>query len=209
MTSPYSTTLLQQTVEEPAPGERADGAQVDAQPRSVTHVVGAPVAPVAPQPVYVVPARPAAATVNATVLALIVLIVGVVALVGTFLAVRYVGPTPQEQVMSQQIALRDGYRAGRERGIDAGRAQALEQSATSDALRASIARERAYASAYQRGLRQGRSSYRPARSYGWGGSGYGIDWGNGWGGSYEVAAANAYAQELSMATGSIVEVETY
>lgn len=204
MTSPYSSSLLQQPVEDAPRAPRPTNAPMHT--RSVTQVVAAsqPVhAPMQPQVVFAAPTQRSGA-LTALVLGLLVVLVGAIALVGGYYATRQASPSLQEQAMTNDLAARDGFRAGRDRGMQAGHDQALANTDSTTALRASIARQRAYDAAYRRGERAGRSSYHAPRS----GSGYR---GRSYGGfrNADVTAAFGQAQGLANLTGAPVDVEIY
>jgi len=202
VTSPFSSNLLQQPVDtarsHPAP-----------QPtRSVTRVVAAPAPqPVyAPQPTYVaVPVRSGSA-VTTIALVLLVLVVGAIAAVGGYVATKQAAPSAHEANVVTGLSMREGFRAGRERGIAAGRDNATETAATTTALRAAAVRQRAYDAAFARGEKAGRASYhRPVYS---GGSGYrGPRVRSSFGGA--VSSAISQAQSLANLTGAPVDVEVY
>ena len=204
VSSPYATSLLNETVERRDP-------QAPPSPqhtRSVTRVVQQP-APmmVAPQPqvVYAQPAgRSGSSAVTSILLALVVVLVGAVALVGAYYATTQAAPTAREANLLQGTAMRQGYRAGQERGIVAGRDQALQNASTTTALRTAAAREKAYADAYRRGERAGRNSYRAPRYTGGGYRAPRLSYGNA--GLY---SAFGTAQALANATGAAVDVEIY
>lgn len=209
VTSPYSSSLLQQPVDAP-PRAPHPAPQPSAHTRSVAHVVAAPpmYAPVQPAPAYVtVPAR-GGSVVTSLLLALVVLLVGAVAFVGARHATLQAAPSGREAAFTQSLAQRDGFRAGRARGIDLGRDQALQNASMTTALRAATARQRAYDAAYRRGERAGRNSYRAPRYTGYRGGGYRAPRYGGYGNA-QVAAALGQAQQLANITGAPVDVEVY
>ncbi|MCW2926757.1 MAG: hypothetical protein JWM86_725 [Thermoleophilia bacterium] len=208
MTSPYATTLLQETVE---PARRH--APVEHQ-RSVTHVVAPQqmAAPMMQQPqpqvVYVTAPAARGGAMAALVLGLIVILLGAAALVGGYLVTRSSSPTADEAALVSGVASREAYLAGRDRAIDAGRQQALENAGSTTALRAAIARNEAYAKAFARGEKAGRSSYRRPTYSGY--SGYRSPrYSSGGFGGYQVAQAFGQAQNLANITGAPVDVEIY
>ena len=204
MTSPFSSNLLQQPVEAPT---------APAHTRSVTRVVAAPqpqqFAPAPPQPIYVqAPAGGrAGSAITAVLLALVVILVGAVALVGSYYATKQASPSTTEAATTRGIAAREGFVAGRSTGIADGRSDALEFASTATALRAAAARQRAYATAYQRGLEKGRSSYRRP-SYSNYRGGYSAPRYGGFRNA-DVYAAVGQAQNLANITGAPVDVEIY
>ncbi|MCB0880242.1 MAG: hypothetical protein KDC46_14815 [Thermoleophilia bacterium] len=202
MSSPYSTSLLNETVETAAP-------RAPQHVRSVTHVVPQPVpamayAPQQPQVVYAEPRRSGGAAVTALALALVVILVGAVALIGTYYATRQASPTSREAGLMQGAAMRQGYSAGRERGVASGREQALQNAETTIALRTAAAREQAYSTAYAKGEKAGRNSYRRPtyRGYGYRAPRYSY-------GNRGLYSAFGTAQALANATGAAVDVEIY
>lgn len=210
MTSPYATSLLNEPAQTTAP---RPGAPAAAHARSVTHVVAQPQpmmmpAPQQPQVVYAQPSgRGGASAVTSLLLAIVVVLVGAVALIGAYFATQQSAPTQREASLTQGAAMRQGFRAGQERGVVVGRDQALQNASTTTALRTAAAREQAYAAAFRRGERAGRNSYRAPRYTG-GGSGYraprytGVR-------NADVYSAFGTAQALANATGAAVDVEIY
>lgn len=209
MTSPHASTLLNEPVDTAAP-------RAPQHTRSVTHVVAQP-QPVfaqpqfAPQPQYVqvAPNRAGGAgrAVTSLLLALIVILVGIVALVGAYYATKQAAPSSREAGLTQGVAMREGFRAGQQRGIVTGRSRALENTSTTSALRVTAARQQAYAAAFKRGERAGRASYRAPRYTG--SAGYrsaprysGVR-------NADVIGAFGQAQALANATGAPVDVEIY
>ncbi len=204
MTSPYSTNLLQQSVDTT---EHAAPRPVQ-HSTHVTRVVAAPQpAPYAPQPqvVYAPPVRGGGAT-TAFMLGLVVLLVGAVALIGTYYATKNASPSFGEASLTQGIAMREGFRAGRDRGMQAGLEQAVANASTTSRLRIAAAREQAFNAAYRRGARAG-SKYRAPRSTGYRG-GYRAPRYGGYSGG-DVVAAFGQAQNLANMTGAPVDVEIY
>ena len=205
MTSHPSSTLLQESVSTDAPRS------TQASPsRLVTRVVAQPQPPVAwqpaPQPVYVA-ARPAGIGIAGVALALVVLLVGLVALGAGYLVTRESSPSDAEASIVSSVAVRNGFDAGRARGLQAGRADAVELSSTTAALRAADARQQAWNAAYRRGERAGRSSYRPRSYGGYRGRGFsGYRYSSGYG---QVASALGQAQNIANLTGAPVDVEVY
>jgi hypothetical protein len=199
VTSLHTTTLLNEPVD-------AAAVRAPQHVRSVTHVMPQQ-APMMPQPQFVYAAPPqgsGTSAVTSLLLALVVVLVGAIALVGAYAATKGSAPTAREAGLTQGAALRQGFRAGQERGIVAGREQALQNSATTAALRSAAAREKAWADAYARGERAGRSSYRaPRYSGGYRAPRYG-GFRNG-----DLYAAFGTAQSLANATGAAVDVEIY
>lgn len=213
MTSPYSSSLLNQPVEEAPRAPRPPAPRAEVQERLVTHVVAPQVqpyyaAPMAPQQ-SVYAQAPRESAVGGLLLGLIVILVGAVALVGSYYAARESAPSADEAVISRSIALREAYRAGTGRGVDAGRAQALENASTTTALRTSAAREQAYAAAFRRGERAGRSSYRPTSWRGYGGGYRAPRYGGSGFRNADVYAAVGQAQNIANLTGAPVDVEIY
>lgn len=208
MTSPYSTNLLQQPVE---PARRFEGPapQPPSHTRSVTHVVAQPQPMYLPAPVQAVHAAAPqrGGGVAALALALVVILLGAVALVGAYYATTQAAPSTREAAVVQNIAARDGFRAGRDRGIDVGRQQALENTSTTTALRAATARQAAYAAAFRRGERAGRNSYRAPRFVG--GGGYRAPRYGGFRTGGDVSVALGQAQNIANLTGAPVDVEIY
>ncbi len=200
MTSLHTTNLLNEPAAPTAP-------VAPQHVRSVTRVVQQPVMmPQQPQVVYAGPAKQSGSTVSAILLALIVILVGAVALIGTYYITKQASPSAREAAVTRGLAMRDGFRAGQQRGVVDGRAQALDGTEATIALRTAAARQQAYAAAYQRGLRAGRNSYHPRTYYG-GYRGYR-------GTSYSYPNAGLYsalgtAQQLADATNSAVDVEIY
>lgn len=206
MTSPFSSSLLQQPVDETREAPRHE--------RSVTRVVAAP-QPVyapqpayAPQPTYVAVPSGGGNAVTTILLGLLVVLLGAVALAAGYYATAQAQPSDREARVEQGIAMRDGFRAGRERGIAQGRTQALDFASTTTALRAATARQQAYAAAFKRGERAGRRSYRPARYTGGRGSGYRGPRFGGFGNG-DVYSALGQAQHIANMTGAPVDVEVY
>jgi hypothetical protein len=204
VTSPYSTSLLQQ----PATAAAGPAPQVPAHTRHVTHVVAQP------QPMYVpvaapapAPAAPRGGGITAVALALVVILVGAIALIGAYYATTQASPTAREAAVVQNTVARDAFRDGRSRGIAQGRGDAMSFSSTTSAMRASIARQNAYNSAYNRGFKAGKNSYHAPR-YSGGGYGYRGPRFGGFGG-YEVAGALGQAQNMANLTGAPVDVEIY
>ena len=204
MSSPYSTNLLQQSV---------DTTEAPARPvqhtTHVTRVMAAPqpmpVAPPQPQVVYAVPARRGNA-VTALALGLVVILLGAVALVGAYYAARNASPSATEASLTQGIAMREGFRAGRDRGVQTGLEQAVGNASEISRLRIAAAREQAYAAAFRRGERAGRRYTRPSYSYG-GSRGYRAPRYSYSGG--DVVAAFGQAQNLANMTGAPVDIEVY
>ncbi len=205
MTSPYTSNLLQQSVdtEHPAPRPVQHSTHV-------TRVVAAP-QPYAPQPyapqpqvVYAPPVRGGGAT-TAFMLGLIVILVGAVALVGTYFATKNASPSIGEATLTRGIAMREGFRAGKDRGVQSGLEQAVQNASTISQLRIAAAREQAYNAAYRRGMRKGQQ-YRAPRYSGYGG--YRAPRYGGYSGG-DVVAAFGQAQHLANMTGAPVDIEIY
>ena len=209
MTSPYTSSLLQQSVDTTAPHHAP---QQPMHTRTVTQVVAAPAqapvqyAPQQPQVVYAQPQRGAGGAISAVMLGLVVILVGAVALVGGYFATKQASPSVDEAVLTQGIAMREGYQAGRDRGVQAGREAALSNGATTSQLRIAAAREAAYSAALRRGERAGRNSYRAPRYTGYRSSYRAPSYSYG-GGS--IAQAFGQAQNLANLTGAPVDVEMY
>lgn len=202
MTSPHTSTLLNESVDAAAP-------RAPQHVRSVTHVVPQQVPVMAyPQQFAPAPAAPrgGSGAVSTLVMALLVVLVGIVALVGAWYLARESAPTSREAGLTQGMAMRQSFQNGRERGVVDGRSQALQGADTIAALRVAQAREQAYAAAYRRGLRAGRSSYRAPRYSG--GTGYRAPRISSVG-SGELYSAFGSAQALANATGAPVDIEVY
>jgi hypothetical protein len=204
VTSPYSSNLLQQSVDTT---EREYAAPRPVQHSThVTRVVAAPQpAAYAPQPqvVYAQPARGGAST--ALLLGLVVILLGAVALVGAYYATKNASPSIGEASLTQGIAMREGFRAGRDRGVQAGLEQSVANASTISRLRIAAAREQAYNAAYRRGMNAG-DNYRAPRSSGY--RGYRAPrYGNYTGG--DVVAAFGQAQNLANMTGAPVDIEVF
>lgn len=201
MTSPSSTNLLNRTAEN----------EVKYPTRSVTQVISQPMPAFAqPQPIAYVAAqqpRRSSNVITPLLLALIVVLVGAVALVGAWYAARQSSPTVNEAGITRSIAMRQGFQAGRERGVIAGREQALQGSLTTTALRVANAREQAFSRAFQRGEKAGRQSYRAPRYRG--GYGYRSPYRYRRSGNAGLYAAFGSAQALANATGAAVDLEVY
>jgi hypothetical protein len=207
VTSPHASTLLNEPVEAAAP-------RAPQHTSSVTHVV-AQAQPAYAQPQHVMPQpqvvyaapRQSGSIVSSLMLGLIVILVGAVALVGAYYLTKQAAPTSREATLTQGVAMREGFRAGQQRGIVAGRSQAVENASTTSALRVSAARQQAYAAAFKRGERAGRKSYTAPRSTGYSG-GYRAprSYGNS---NADVIGAFGQAQALANATGAAVDVEIY
>lgn len=208
MNSPHSSNLLQQSVdttEHAAPR----------RPQHSTHVTrvvapqqpAAPAAPYAPQPqvVYAQPARGDSAAA-AIMLGLVVIMVGAVALVGTYFATKSASPTIGEATLTQGIAMREGFRAGRDRGVQSGLEQSVANTSTISRLRIAAAREQAFNASYRRGMNAG-SKYRAPRYTGYRGGYRAPRYGGYTGGG--VVAALGQAQNLANMTGAPVDVEVY
>lgn len=207
MTTLHSTTLLN----EPA----TTAPRAPHHVRSVTHVAPQPMpvqTPMYAQQPQVVHAAPggsgAGSAVSALVLGLVIVLLGAIALVGAWAAARQSAPTAREAALTQGLAQRDAFRAGRERGVVAGREQSIENAGTATALRVAAAREQAYNAAFRRGERAGRSSYRAPRYTGGGGY-YRAPRYRGGGGNAGVYQAFGAAQALANSTGAAVDVEIY
>jgi hypothetical protein len=209
VTSPHTPTLLNEPVDASAP-------RAPQHTRSVTHVVAQPqvYAPqpqaYAPQPQYVQAPQHAAgggSVVGSLLLGLIVILVGAVALVGGYYITKQAAPSNREAQLTQGIAMREGFRAGRQRGIVAGHSQAVENASTTSALRIAAARQQAYATAFKRGERAGRKSYTAPRSTSYRG-GYSAPRYSG-ARNADVIGAFGQAQALANATGAAVDVEIY
>lgn len=204
MTTLHSTTLLNEpaTTAPPAPQHV----------RSVTHMAPQPMPAYMqpqqqPQVVYATPtAGGAGSAVSSFALALVVILLGAIALVGAYAAARQSAPSAREAALTQGLAQRDAFRAGRERGVVAGRGQAIENAGTTTALRVAAAREQAYNAAFRRGERAGRSSYRAPRYVGGGGYRGPRYRSGGTPGLYQAFGA---AQALANSTGAAVDVEIY
>ena len=207
MTSPYSSNLLQRSVDTT---ERA--------PRPVQHsthvtrVVAAP-QPVQyapqPQPQVVYAAPPArGGGASAVVLGLLVILMGAVALVGGYFATKNAAPSLEETTLTQGIAMREGYRVGRDRGVQTGLEQAVANASAISRLRVASAREAAYNRAFNRGMRAGRQ-YRAPRYTGGYSSGYRAPRYGGYSGGGDVVAAFGQAQNLANMTGAPVDIEVY
>jgi hypothetical protein len=210
VTSPFSSSLLNQSSDD-APRATAPAAPQLPRPtyeRSVTHVVAAPQPVYAPQPmpqpVYV-QAAPRGGAITGVALALLVVLLGAVALVGGYYATRAASPSVAEAQLTRSAALRQAFQAGRERGVVAGRSDALSAGENASALRASSARQSAYTKAYRRGFRAGKNSYHAPRYTGYG---YRAPRYSGFG-NIEVASALGTAQNLANVTGAPVDVEIY
>jgi hypothetical protein len=204
VTSPFSSSLLNQPVEDAPRTPRAP-----IHTRSVTHVVAAPpqqqyYAPAAPQPVYV--QAPRGGGLSAVALALVVILVGAVALVGGYYATRQASPSTYEAQLARGTAMRSAFQAGQQRGIANGRTDALANAESTIALRVAAARQDAYDRAYRNGMNKGRSSYHAPRYSGY--RGYRGYRGNGFG-NLQVASAFGQAQGLANLTGAPVDVEIY
>lgn len=220
MTSPYSSSLLQQ----PAPDVQEQPTHSMPRPaahtRSVTQVVAQP--PMAPAPVYApqapVYAQPAPTYVTSTggggfaagmstlMLGILVVLVGAVAMLAAYWATEQASPTAAEAAVMTNLASQEGYLNGRARGIELGRTDGNAAASTAAQLRASIARQRAWDAAFKRGVTAGTNSYRAPRSYGY--SGYsGPRYSSG--GFGETFAALGQAQSIANATGAPVDVEIY
>lgn len=207
MTSPYSSNLLQQTVDTSSDRRTAVPPASRVPSRSVTHVVAAPQPVAQPQVMYV--QAPATGNLLSSVaLSLLVILLGAVALVGAYYATTNASPSVDENAIVSSVASREAFRAGVARGTAAGRSQALENSTTTTALRTAAVRERAYAIAFRRGERAGRRSYRAPRYTGGGYRRSGYSYGGGFG-NYAVAQAFGQAQQLANTTGAPVDVEIY
>ncbi|MCW2921755.1 MAG: hypothetical protein JWL76_1629 [Thermoleophilia bacterium] len=209
MTSPYSSNLLQQTVDTT---EHAAPRPVQ-HSTHVTRVVAAPqpvqYAPQQPQVVYAQPAGRAGRVggASALVLGLVVILLGAVALVGAYFAAKNASPSLGEASLTQGVAMREGFRAGRDRGVQSGLEQSVSNAATISRLRIAAAREQAFNAAYRRGMNAG-SRYR-APSYGGGyRGGYRAPRYGGYSGG-DVVAAFGQAQNLANATGAPVDIEVY
>ncbi len=206
MNSPYSSNLLQQSVDTT---EHAAPRPVQ-HSTHVTRVVAAPQqAPYAPQPQpQVVYAQPAGGGSAATsiMLGLVVILLGAVALIGTYFATTNASPTLGEASLTQGIAMREGFRAGRDRGVQAGLEQSVANASTMSRLRIATAREQAFNASYRRGMNAG-SKYRAPRYSGYGG-GYRAPRYGGYSGG-DVVAAFGQAQNLANMTGAPVDVEVY
>lgn len=206
MTSPYSTNLLQESVDTteyaaPRPVQHST---------HVTRVVAAPqpvaYAPQQPQVVYAPPARSGGGA-SAVLLGLVVILVGAVALVGGYFATKNASPSLDEASLTQGVAMREGFRAGRDRGVQSGLEQSVANASTISRLRIAAAREAAFNAAYRRGMSAG-SKYRAPRYSGYRGGGYRAPrYGGSSGG--DVVAAFGQAQNLANMTGAPVDVEVY
>ena len=204
MNSPYSTNLLQQSVDTT---EHAAPRPVQ-HSTHVTRVVAAPQpAAYAPQPqvVYAPPVRGGGAA-TAFMLGLVVILLGAVALIGTYFATKNASPTFGEASLTQGLAMREGFRAGRDRGVQSGLEQSVANASTISRLRIAAAREQAFNAAYRRGMNAG-SRYRAPRYSGYRGGYRAPRYGSYTGG--DVVAAFGQAQNLANMTGAPVDIEVY
>ncbi|MCW2925264.1 MAG: hypothetical protein JWM98_2668 [Thermoleophilia bacterium] len=217
MTSPLSSTLLQQPVESHPRPRRP----LPMHGSSITHVVAEPQPTYAPQPAYApqpqvsyvqaAPSGPGRATsaISTVLLAVLVLLVGIVALAGGYFAAKAAAPSSDEAAVTRSLAAQQGYAAGRDSGYANGHGDALVNAESTAALRASVARSRVYNAAYKRGFAAG-SKYRAPARRSYGGGGYRAPSYRGFGNSgYAVSSALGQAQNLANITGAPVDVEIY
>jgi hypothetical protein len=156
-----------------------------------------------PQVVYTAP-RPS--RISALMLGLVVVLLGVVAFLGGYYATQNAAPSAEEVAVARSIALRDGFSAGRNRGLNVGQEAGFTRTMTTAKLNAAAAQQRAWDKGYAQGLRAGERSYRRTSYSGYrGGSGIRYSYPN----AGETWGAIGQAQSLADATGAPVDVEIY
>lgn len=229
MTSPYTSSLLQDPTRPSAPGSRhlhtrdhvSAYAQAPIAPPShqVTHVHHHPAPSMQPQVaqqpqvMYVGQQSAGGSKLTSVLMAVIVLVLGFVAALAGYYAAQQAAPSQGEAATVQQVAATEGFFTGRQRGEQLGRSAGFERADQLATLRTGVANQRAWNQGYKRGHKLGMSSYRKEPTYtgGYGGSGYSGYRGRSYGGSGYGAIQGALfqAQGLADATGSPVDVQVY